>query len=842
MKTIRLLLLILGLSLFMPTELHAQFKKITVTVMMQNADGSKRPLDGIPVNGFYNAGKAANVHGQIKKDMALIEKLMRGAEVVVKTNSEGFCEMELTANGAIIVVPRTGDPILEPVRNRLDITITIKDDGFTLGTTTVIGKAKNRSVPPPVRTGNQKTLGPLQYYLSENETRNDARFVMAPVIIELETGDTFAIARPFIKDGIEYQETQKRRMGFNENNDPLIAYRDEGFMREREESSVSIFLRLYPIKMKRHYKIVAKRWFEDYNRVYQMDSICLDEGYDREPMRFLEYNTMTLPIEMERYERIGKSERLDDKRQLNLNFKVGEAVLDPTDSLNMVQMNQLINDVKRYAFSTDAGITGIEIHGQSSPDGGIATNERLCLQRAQFLRTEIGRNFPQFAPGLYTVSADVASWSDVADLLEKDSLTAQAKEVRDIIAANTNTTVQETKIRALPYYEMIKEKILPRLRVVDFKFSYYTNRVKTPDEIYEQYLRDPDYHAGKKQMPYEFYELFKVVKDPKELEVLAREAYKSVRDASANNRPWALAAYLLAQCYLARDTFDTKLLEPYLDWSLAGTKLIEREKTHFDGSTFGWVNDAAIVTTHITMLCKAGDFYMADSVAYNLLANQPRFDKMKRFLDCLNGGWNDPVVRDTVANSSPWNRVVVYAAQDHEGASFFHEQALYLLSDTSQFDPEDPKVLYTQATLRFQLLGNNKNTTLELYPDIRFMYDDFFIPSENDPYVDDQGYQREDWGYPMVKCCLNDPKYLEYLRYDGNFTEKYRKSFQAYWEKNEQSLREEMAAKRAAEKAAAEAAAAQADGMATDGGGETDTDTDNLSDTPADEDGLQAGR
>lgn len=841
MKTIRLLLLILGLSLFMPTELHAQFKKITVTVMMQNADGSKRPYDGVPVNGFFNAGKARTVHGQIKKDMALIEKLMRGAEVVVKTNAEGFCEMELPLDGAIIVIPNVGDPVLAPIKGRLAVTVTIKDDGIVLKETEVIREMPKRNKKVPARRmGNKKVIGPYPFYLMKEETRDDARFVMAPVVIERETGDTFAIARPFLKDGIKYQETQMRRMGFNAANDPLIAYRDEGFMREREQDSVMIYLQLYPIHPKRHYMVTARRWFEDYNRVYQSDSVCLDEGYDKDPMRFLEYNTMTLPIEMERYERIGKSERLDDKRQLNLNFKVGEAVLDPTDSLNMVQMNQLINDVKRYAFSTDAGITGIEIHGQSSPDGGIATNERLCLQRAQFLRTEIGRNFPQFAPGLYTVSADVASWSDVADLLEKDSLTAQAKEVRDIIAANTSTTVQETKIRALPYYEMIKEKILPRLRVVDFKFSYYTNRVKTPDEIYEQYQRDPDYHAGKKQMPYEFYELFKVVKDPKELEVLAREAYKSVRDVSANNRPWALAAYLLAQCYLARDTVDTKLLLQYLDWTAGGTGNPEVLKKNFDGSTFGWVNDAAIVTTHITMLCKAGDFQMADSIAVNLLADLPRYDKMKRFLDCLNGGWNDPVVRDTVANSSPWNRIVVYAAQDDEGARFFQEQALFLLSDEETFDQDDPKVLYLKGTLRFLLEA--RNTTSELYPAMHFMYDEFFEPSELDPNVDAYGDPRVDWGYPMVQCCLKDPKFLEYLRYDGNFTEKYRKSFQAYWEKNEQSLREEMAAKQAAEKAAAESAAAQADGMATGDGGETDTYTDNLSDTPADEDGLQAGR
>lgn len=762
-----------------------QAKIIEITVKMNDKKNfTKDPLSGAEVFGFYDVSKAARTAKRLKTDVTFVPRDGEDFDEFQTTDAEGVCEMLLPPIGAVVVRPAMGDPVIKNVDGKLKLEVLIDADvGKSLKEVTTTAKKLRMNKPRPSRRfGNRKTVGPWPFIIFPNQTRDDARTGLAPIVTVLEDGDTFMIARPFIKDGKNYQQTQKRRMGYDEKNDPLTAYRSDKFMQTREEDTIMFGLMLYPIDVKKHYRVNATQWFENYHTVYSSDSVCLDEGYDLEPMRFLEYDLMQMPINMDRYKRKGRREMMQDKRELNLNFMVGKAELDPADSLNFLQLNQLKEDLARYADDDEAGIYGIEVHGQASPDGGIAINQRLCHQRSEYLKSEIAAAFPKLR-SVMKASASVAGWEDVARLLEEDSLMDYANEVKEIIASNKNTQIQERKIRALPYYDMIKEKILPRLRVVDFSFSYFTNRVRTPEEVYEKYLTDPGYRSGKKLKPYEFYYLFRMIKEPAELEVLAKEALKSVKDDD-NRKPWPLAAYILGQCYLQRDTSDAKLFEPYLDWSRAGMATPELQKKGFGGNLLGWVNDEAIVSSYITHLCKVGDYYMADSVAVNLLPDDPRFYMTKRFLDCLNGMYNDPEVRDTVAATSMMNKVVLYAAQDDPDADneVFHRQALYLLqNDTVHFDPEDPKVLYMIATLRFRLDAENK--TAKVYTEDHFQFDEFFEPSLEDPTRDTWGYPRQDWGYPMIQCCQKDERFLKYMLYDGEFNEQYRTAFMKVWKK-----------------------------------------------------------
>ena len=167
------------------------------------------------------------------------------------------------------------------------------------------------------------------------------------------------------------------------------------------------------------------------------------------------------------------------------------------------------------------------------PEGGNAINARLCRERAEYLRGELSR-FPALQDARRTgeikTTHKVATWTDVANLLEADSLKEEAASVRAVLSTTKDMGRQEAAIRKLPCWSIIEQQILPQLRIVDIEYQYYTNRVKTREEIWELYQTDPGYRAGQKQVPYEFYELLGMIKDPKEKETIARAAYTSVKD------------------------------------------------------------------------------------------------------------------------------------------------------------------------------------------------------------------------------------------------------------------------------------------------------------------------
>ena len=762
---------------------YAQLKNIEIKVVGVDATSTslgkkEEPVEYVEIYGFYDFAKAEAFRETLVNDFDYIPNWQNDCDKFAQTNKEGWAEIELPMNGVVVIRPPFGNPYLEHVRNRMKIKITIQnDEGRTMKEIVASGKLQIRNKPRPNRrVGNKITIGPHVFLLNSSETRSNARIGLAPIVTVLEsydavhgTIDTFEVMRPFIKDGLAYHRSQERRMGYDLGNDSLNRFRSSAFMKTREADSIVVYHVLYPVDKNKHYKVDAIKWFEDYNTVYFTDSVCLSEGLDEEPMRFLQYDVMNTSIDKIRYVRKGAREMLADKRELYLNFVVGEARLDLTDSLNIEQLEQLKRDLGRYINDKDGGVSLVVIKGQASPDGGIAINERLCARRAQYLRGELASTFPSLSE-VTTVESRVATWADVADLLEKDSLPEYAAEVRGIVSAVNDPWAQEVRIRKLPFYSYIKENVLPRLRVVEFTFHYFANRVRTADEIYALYDKDPGYRDGSKEQPYEFYILFDKVKDkPRELETLAEAAYKSVKEIGTDRR-WPLAAYHLAQCYLKRDHIDTLLLKPYLNW-YAGPNFENRDVNQ---QLRGWDNDEAIVCTHIAMLCKAGDYTMADSIAANLLPATPKFATLRLFLDCLNGGWNIPAVRDSVAATSPMNKVVVYAAQDNEGVdnSQYHRAALYMLQDTTLFSPQDPKVKYMEAILRFRLEANREAKS---FSENNFIYDEY--------YEEADGLPRMDWGVPMVECARLDEKYVKLLQYDGYFTKAYRDAFNKYWKK-----------------------------------------------------------
>ena len=778
------------LAFIKPLPSLGQAKNINVTVYrVEDVQklSTKKPWNNQKVYGFFSAGKANKALDGIKKAKEKGEPLYPfedQCDVLGETDADGTCTMQLPLTGYVIVAPVGTETKMVAVRNRLNVEVNIVEGKVLRGTTVTVVRPPGPVPQIPNSCGNRLEFE-YQLPLLSEQVDVKSRIVLKPLVVAIEKGDTTEVGdtlgylSPYVKDGVEFTKANLRRMGFDETRDPLYRYR-VGLMHEsHKRDSMLVHVVLHPVDKRYRYKVTADMVFGmNMKTPYRIDSICLTEGYVRDPMRFLNYDVIEVPIDRNLYARRGRAEFSKDHEKLFLNFLVGKAELDPTDTANVAQLEKLKQNMSRY-MSADAGITGAVIHGSASPEGGIALNERLCRQRAEFLRQEL-RSFPAlqdaFRSGEVKTTAKVATWEKVAEQMMADSLVAEAEMVYSVLKYTKDTRKQEANIRQLPCWPLIETKILPKFRYVDIEYFYYTNRVKTKEEIWEQYQNDPEYHAGKRQVPYEFYQLLDMIKDPAEKEPIAKAAYGSVKDEDGE-RAWPLAAYELAQCYLARDYVDTTLLKPYLD-STAFRRFYHKQDFETE-SYLGWYNDPAIVTCHINMLCKAGDFAGAYRCAFTYLPDEPKYKKLQMFLRCLNCEWDDPEVMDTVSNSSYWNKIVILAAQNEPSNK---ETALYMLDDATHVNQADPKALYMKAQLLFNLYGKHQKSTVG-YQDVNFQYDEFFEPSPEDPYMDASGFELTNWGLPMAQCCAIDESFYDIMLFDGEFNDDYRKAFKSYWRK-----------------------------------------------------------
>ena len=143
------------------------------------------------------------------------------------------------------------------------------------------------------------------------------------------------------------------------------------------------------------------------------------------------------------------------------------------------------------------------------------------------------------------------------------------------------------------------------------------------------------HNTGKKGLKgsytrYEYWKLFQLITDEKELEALYRRAYE---ESLEQKHPWALAGNNLAASYLERDTVDTSILEPLIDLSIHST---DYSRMNADGSRTEIVNRLEVVTNQLCMYIKKGDFEHA-SVLVKILPEDSKFDLLKAYTWALGG-------------------------------------------------------------------------------------------------------------------------------------------------------------------------------------------------------------
>lgn len=608
--------------------------------------------------------------------------------------------------------------------------------------------------------------------------RDNARAVFQPVVYYKDgqgKEHVYCYLRPFVVDGQGYHVTQDRRMDFDLKNDPLDNYRRmtlrSGFfaidtvltMQSYVHSGGHVRETIQKEAITYKYKADVVRWFEDYNMVYRRDSL-LGEYAERVPLRFLEYDNLihTYPIDMSRktYVYRPKPEIRNQTGNLSLNFGKGETELTPKDTLGHEQLNRLKAQLSAINSSSDESIVAFHIRGQASPDGTLAQNQRIGRGRLQYA---VDRILEVLSPDqIKTKESSVATWAMAADTLEAAGQEDQAKRIRDVVAKYPkNVDVQHVQIKKL-FAEQYKTLLVPiaeRLRTVSYSFECVINRALSRAETIAKWRTDADVRSGLRPLPfYEICYLFDSLSNIDELQQLAQRTYDETKKINPKY-PWPVSAYHLARCKLAKNQLDTMLLKPLLVETVPCKDIVERNDKGED--TLAIRNDPAIVMLQVSMLMKYGNFGRAARIV-QLASDSTKFKKISLFLDCLNGGYRtNPAkmervqeIRDTVANSSMWNRAVLYQAINEKD---FDDKAIALMNDTSYFpDQEDLRLLYMKAIVKGRIAFRERET-----PD--FTMD----VMEQTP--------------ELLYCCLRDESYYHMALDDADFKKSVRKGLADFW-------------------------------------------------------------
>ncbi len=749
-----LTILLLALQLF-ALPLGAQEMKRVTGHIVDKTTG--KPIDlkqvSVSVYGFNTVAQAEDVKKQMDGD----ENTFVAPDTQAFPDDNGYYEITIPETGALIFKADMKPAVLEKVNYRLEINVKIEMGNYIRTSTITAVRDQVGVLDPQGDIEGNWLKARSTIALPENSGKTNARMIVQPILIDGVTKDTLRYLKPTVMDGQEYRVTQLRRMNYNADNDPLNRWLSPDTLTSAAQI-VNWADTIYLENPSKNYQVKGIIQLEDYNLPYFKKEYFLASSRLRRPLRFLEYSMEPYMLDPEQYRERAKREKRNTAGNMSLNFMVGKAQLAADDEEGRRQIDSVKSVLLDIIHGEGSQLKEFHITGTASPDGPYAGNMNLAKKRMEYALNQIVSVLPKnVRDRVYmTTTATVAPWTAVAELLEADSLTVEAKAIRDIVSNNPGTPDRQWgKIRALPYYRSLIVNYLPRLRSVRYQYGYEIFRELTPEEILERYRNDEDYRSGRKKFAlYEYWHLFQLVKEPEELEKLYKGAYDE--SIEANGRPWILAANSLAASYIARGVADTTILRNFIDLQ---TPVVNYHLMRMNGNGYEIVNPEAVVANQMIMYVMTNNFRKAGQLT-NILPDNDRNRLVRAYALCLGGyykGGNTPDQRrrarevfETVSESSPLNKVVLCLAMNTKTYDSLAEDAMSALPGDSALTDYLWAVIYGRKGARTQ------------------------------DFMDDMA--SEDY---LVACFHKDPSYIDIAAGDGDIVETIMKSARDRYENGE---------------------------------------------------------
>ncbi len=546
----------------------------------------------------------------------------------------------------------------------------------------------------------------------------NARLVLQPYFIDLSTNDTLARMKPYVSQGPEYSRSQKRHMGYMLENDPLTPY-------VREEVLTSdgyvVFWRDTVVlpNPAGSYLVKGKMTVEDYNSLTLVeDSMFLASSRLRRPMQFLDYELGTFQLNAADFHEDPKPEAMNTVGSMDLKFLVNMARVDAKDTEGMARLQELKMTLHEIIKGENTWLREFRLESYSSPDGSYKKNQELSRKRLEYMKGYLFDGISKSAKDRFwnTSEAHVASWSDVADSLEKRGLKEQADEVMGIVEKyKGNHDRQGQVIRRLGYYKSTISPILEKMRLVKYTFKHEEFRPITPEEVLQRYRYDEEYSSGRKHFKVpEYCVLFKMLEErgasDDELFKLYKRAYEETAEDRATAWPYAANKYAVA-C-IERGIIDTTILYPQIDWDIPYSDFSIQDarnpgKRHI-------YNRAEIIANQMQMYLLDLNYPQA-SILAQMLPDNDKYRVVKAITMCRGGYYKGGKTqkeqeirerwRDIAMESSPLNKVVMLLAMNTANYDKKAEEAIKFLPE------DDARTWYFKAVLSSRKLRDKFSET-----------------------------------------------------------------------------------------------------------------------------------
>ncbi|MFI3258536.1 MAG: hypothetical protein R3Y16_00400 [Rikenellaceae bacterium] len=160
-----------------------------------------------------------------------------------------------------------------------------------------------------------------------------------------------------------------------------------------------------------------------------------------------------------------------DEQEFSVRYRINAQQMVSDYDQNTKEIQGLHNFVVGIIADKEKSISGINIYGYASPDGGEVANQRLAEARAHDLRQYINSKYG-FSHFTGSTTGVALPWSATASAVERMA-TPNKAAVLSAVRSGSSDSVIEQRLKSMPTsWSYIAGNILPPMRCVEVEVLY----------------------------------------------------------------------------------------------------------------------------------------------------------------------------------------------------------------------------------------------------------------------------------------------------------------------------------------------------------------------------------
>lgn len=181
-----------------------------------------------------------------------------------------------------------------------------------------------------------------------------------------------------------------------------------------------------------------------------------------------------------------------------IEFSPGVAAIDPGLGENSDELARIRSNIRQLSADKTFAMDSIVVTVSFSPEGSDSANKQLSRLRAEALSRHFKEElFPSTDTVRFIARNCSGSWEKLDGLVRQDTLLSTSdKNTYFIVRQISDADRREAALQKEPFYRYLREKLYPRLRIVQFDFHLHrhgmiqdTVHMIQPDTVYRNGIR-----------------------------------------------------------------------------------------------------------------------------------------------------------------------------------------------------------------------------------------------------------------------------------------------------------------------------------------------------------------